>query len=202
MFAIIATTLCVISCGDDEWSTNPEYEHIYYVGFYKSYVHSQQLQYNIAADGTAQWRYYVSASVQSAWEKTGTDGVSSNIPIDLHSQLKYQYDIIAYFYVANDEGSNLVAGTDYIVVDETGNTISSSDGKYALTWSQANKEKRKNIRIKRLTSATGVLKVNTLRTKPIITNDDFVETTSNNITNQYEVRGLSHDWNTQTVTFE
>jgi hypothetical protein len=199
--AIIAILFCTVSCNDDDWSTNTEYDHIYYVGFYKSYAYNEQLQYNIEADGTANWRYYVSDKVKSDWEETGTNGVSSNIPIDLHSQLKYKYDITAYFFVSNDTGSTLIAGTDYVVVDETENTLSPTDGKYALTWSQANKEKRKNVKIKRLTPKTGILKVNTLAAKPSITEETYIEDTRNNLTNQYEVRALSHDWNTLTINF-
>lgn len=203
IFATIATILCITSCDDDEWSTNPEYEHIYYVGFYKANVYSDKYLYNIAADGTSTWRYTnASGGGGIAWQNVTATNITGNISIDFHSQLKYTYDVTAYFYVTNGADSDLIAGTDYVVVDESDNTISLADGKYGLTWSQANKERRKEIRIKRLTTKTGVLKVNTLPAKPTVTDEDLVETTRNNITNQYEIRGLSHDWDSQTVTFE
>ncbi|MDR2915647.1 MAG: hypothetical protein LBV74_12570 [Tannerella sp.] len=207
IFAFIAMTIlfCGTSCDNiDDWTTDPDLEHVYYFGFFKTLVYSNTLNFEIAADGTARWR-----EASSAWAVTGTDGVSSDIPFELHSQMKYKYDIVSYFYITNSGESALVAGTDYVVLDGSGSTLTLSDGKYSLTWSQANKENRKNIRIKRLTSATGTLKVNTINPanadpetgKPDVSIDKYIESTRNNITDQYDLRGLTEDFNKTTVTF-
>ncbi|MDR2921041.1 MAG: hypothetical protein LBV72_16975 [Tannerella sp.] len=202
IYAFLAIAVMLINTGCDsidDWTTGPALEHIYYVGFYKTGTYSDNLNYEIAANGTAQWRVNT-----GTWMVTGSDGVSSNIPFELHSQLKYSYDIASYFYVTNDGESALNAGTDYVVLDESGNTMTLSDGKYTITWSQANKETIKNIRIKRLTSATGVLKVNTLdpaKGTPSTTEDEYIDSTRNNLTDQYDLRGLTHDFNKTTVTF-
>lgn len=199
----LTTMLYTVSCDDDAWTTDPDKEHIYYVGFHKSYSNSENLQYQIATDGTAQWRWYVSASVNKAWEITSTDGISSNIPIDFHSERVRSYNVVTYFWVSNSGTSDLILGTDYIVVDESGTALNLTDGKYSLTWPQAIKGTQ-NIRIKRLSSKKGVLKVNTLdpaKGTPSITTDTYIEATRNNLTNEYEVRGLSHDYDRTTVTF-
>jgi len=199
-FLAITVMFCSTGCDNiDDWTTDPDLEHVYYFGFYKTGTFSDALNYEIAADGTAKWRVNT-----GSWRVTGSDGISSNIPLELHSQLKYKYDIVSYFYVTNSGESALVAGTDYVVLDDSGNTITPSNGKYTLTWSQANKEKRKDIRIKRLTATTGVLKVNTLdpaKGTPVVTEDKYIESTRNNLTDQYDLRGLTHDFNKTTVTF-
>ncbi|MDL2306272.1 hypothetical protein LJC72_13230 [Bacteroides sp. OttesenSCG-928-D19] len=202
IYAFLAFTVmfCGTSCDNiDDWTTDPALEHVYYLGFYKTGTFSDALNYEIAADGTAKWRVNT-----GAWKVTGSDGISSDIPFQLHSQLKYTYDIVSYFYVTNSGESTLTAGTDYIVLDDAGNTMNPSDGKYTITWSQANKETKKNIRIKRLTATAGVLKVNTLdpgKGKPEVTEDKYIEDTRNNLTDQYDLRGLTHDFNKTTVTF-
>lgn len=199
-FLAITVMFCGTGCDNiDDWTTDPELEHVYYFGFYKTGTFSDALNYEIAENGTARWRINT-----GSWNVTGSDGVSSDIPFELHSQLKYKYDIVSYFYVTNVGESALAAGTDYVVLDGSGNTIGISDGKYTLTWSQANKEDRKNICIKRLTSATGTLRVNTLdpsKGTPSTTPEKYIEDTRNNLTDQYDLRGLTHDFNKTTVTF-
>lgn len=204
-FFVVAVMFCGTGCDNiDDWTTDPGLEHVYYVGFYKTGTFSDNLNYEIAVDGTARWRVNT-----GSWTVTGSDGISSNIPFELHSQLKYKYDIVSYFYVTNSGVSSLVAGTDYVVLDESGNTVNLSDNKYAITWSQTNKEKRKNIRIKRLTSATGTLKVNTINPANVdpntgnldVTEGKYIESTRNNLTNEYDIRGLSHDFGKTTVIF-
>ncbi len=199
MFAAITVMFSTVSCDDDAWTTDPELEHLYYVGFYKTGVFSDALNYEIAENGNAQWRINT-----GTWNVTGTDGVSSNIPLQFHSERIRSYDATTFFWVSNDASSTLVAGTDYTVVDESGNAINLTDGKYSLTWPKAQKD-IKNVRIKRLSTATGVLKINTLdpsKGTPSTTEDKYRESTLNNKTGEYEVRGLTHDFNKVTVTFK
>lgn len=201
LFAAIAVTMLTqTSCSDDDWTTDPALEHIYYVGFYKTGIFSDKLNYEIDAAGNAQWRINT-----GTWNNTGSDGVSSDIIIEFHSERVRSYDATTYFWVTNsDDKSTLAAGTDYVVVDGSGNTVTLTDGKYSLLWPQAKRNKQ-TVRIKRLTTATGVLKINNTdpaKGQPSITEEDYVESTLNNRTGDYEVRGLSHDYNTVTVTFK
>jgi hypothetical protein len=197
-FAVMAAMISVSGCKDDAWSSDPALEHIYYVGFFKAGVFSDALNYEIATDGTARWRVNT-----AAWTVTGSDGVSSDIPFEFHSERVRSYDVTTFFWVSNDGTSALVAGTDYAVLNESGATIQPADGKYPLAWPQAKKGKQ-TVRIKRLTSKQGVLKINTLdpaKGAPATTEDKYRESTLNNKTGEYEVRGLSHDFNKETVTF-
>jgi hypothetical protein len=190
--------LYISSCKDDAWTSDPDLEHIYYVGFFKAGVFSDALNYEIATNGTARWRVN-----STAWIVTGTDGVSSNIPFEFHSERVRSYDVTTFFWVSNSGTSGLVAGTDYVVLSESGATLDPTDGKYSLTWQQA-KKGTQIVRIKRLTSATGTLKINTLdpaNGTPKTTEDAYRESTLNNKSGEYEVRGLTHDFNKETITF-
>jgi hypothetical protein len=198
-FAVACTLLGGAGCDQiDNWTTDPALEHIYYVGFYKSGTFSDALNYEIASDGVARWRINT-----GAWNETGTDGTSSPIPFQFHSERVRSYDAVTYFWVYNDAGSALTPGADYAVTDDAGNALSPSDGKYALTWPQA-KKGIQNIRIKRLSAAAGLLKVNTFdpsKGTPATGQDTYVESTRNSLTDEYEVRSLTHDNNKVTVTF-
>jgi hypothetical protein len=198
-FLVAAGMLCGTGCHTiDDWTTDPALEHVYYIGFYKTGTYSDALNYEIASGGVARWRINA-----GAWNVTGTDGASSPIPFQFHSERVRSYDAVTYFWVYNNAGSELTPGTDYAVTDEDGNTLSPSDGKYSLTWPQAKKGIR-NIRIKRLTSASGALRVNTFdpaKGTPSTSEDTYVESTRNNLTDEYEVRSLTHDNNKVTVTF-
>lgn len=200
IFVSFMAMLCVVSCDNiDDWTTDPALEHVYYVGFYKTGTYSDKLNYEIAADGTARWRIG-----SGTWQETGTDNVSSDVPIQLHSERVRSYDVTAYFWVSNSGTSALVAGTDYTVVDESDAPLTLSDGKYSLTWPQAVKGTQV-VRIKRLTATAGVLLVNTLdpaKGTPVITEESYIESTRNNLTGDYEVRGLSHDFNTVTISLK
>ncbi|MDR0658460.1 MAG: hypothetical protein LBG18_05955 [Mediterranea sp.] len=198
VFTMAIAAICFVACGDDAWTTDPALEHLYYVGFYKTGTYSDALNYEVAANGTARWRINT-----GAWTETGTDGVSSDIPIQFHSERVRSYDVTTYFYVTNNAGSTLVEGTDYVVLNESGTAIGKVDGKYPLTWPQAVKGVQ-NVKIRRLTSTNGVLKINTLdpaNGTPSVKEEDYRESTLNSKTGDYEVRGLTHDFNKVTVTF-
>lgn len=199
VFAVITAMLCMVSCSDDEWTTDPALEHVYYVGFFKSGVFSDALNYEIDQDGTARWRVNT-----GSWTETGKDGISSDIPVQFHSERVRSYDAVIYFWVSSTDANNtLVAGTDYVVVDEGGSAINLADGKYSLTWPQTKKGVQ-NVRIKRLTTAKGTLKVNVFdrsKGKPSTAEEDYRESTLNSKTNEYEVRGLSFDYDKVTVIF-
>lgn len=187
------------SCKDDAWTTDPDLEHVYYVGFYKTGTFSDALNYEIDEDGNARWRIG-----NGAWQNTETKNVSSDIPFEFHSERVRNYDAVTYFWVTNIDNSNLEAGIDFVIVDNSGKEIEIKDGKYSITWPEA-KKGIYTVNIKRLTTKTGALKVNTINPAngtPDVSEDKYIESTRNNITDKFEVRGLTHDFNKVTVTLK
>lgn len=184
---------------DNIWGDGlPEMEHVYYISFYKTNVNTDALNYEIAANGAARWRINT-----DTWVNTNEVNISSPIPLQFYSERIRSYDAVAYFWVANystvAEPSNLVAGVDYTVVTESGTAITlDAQGGYAVTWPQAKKGVQ-NIKIKRLTSAKGVLRVNTFDSAVGTPNANDIESTVNNKTNDYEVRSLTYNNNKVTV---
>jgi hypothetical protein len=186
------------SCEKDNiWGDGlPEMEHVYYIGFYKTNVNTDALNYEIAADGSARWRINT-----GTWMNTGEVNVTSPIPFQFHSERVRSYDAVNYFWVTNNSTPALTAGTDYSVVNESGDVIApDAQGRYSIIWPQAKKEIR-NIKIKRLSSAKGSLKINVLDPSKGTPNASDISTTVNNHTNDYEVRGFTFDYNKITVTF-
>ena len=193
--ATIFLLICTTSCETvEDWGDGlPEMEHVYYIGFYKSNVNTDNLNYEIAANGAARWRINT-----GTWINTNEVSISSLIPLQLHSERVRSYDAVTYFWVKNNGTSTLTAGTDFSVLTESGANITpDAQGRYSVTWPQT-KKGIQNIKIKRLTSKAGVLKVNTL---PAAANASDISTTVNNQTNDYEIRGLSFDFDRVTVTF-
>ncbi len=194
MFLLIGMTSCE---KDNIWGDGPsDMEHIYFVGFYKTNVNTDALNYEIAADGTARWRINTVAT----WTNTGEVNITSLIPLQLSSERIRSYDAQTYFWVTNNGTSTLKAGTDFIVLNESGSEIAANSGVYSLTWAQT-KKGIQNVKIKRLTSAKGSLKVNVLDPAKGTPNASDLTTLVNNKTNEYEMRGLSFDYNKVTVTF-
>lgn len=195
--ATLFLLLCATSCEKyNDWPDGrPEMENVYYIGFYKSNVNTDALNYEIAADGSARWRINT-----GTWTNTGENNITSMIPLELHSERVRSYDAVTYFWVINDGTSTLTAGTDYRVLTESGAAVTSdSQGAYSVTWPQTKKGVQ-NIKIQRLTSKKGTLKVNVLNPASGAPNASDISTTVNNHTNDYEIRGLTFDYNKVTVT--
>ncbi|GHT11891.1 hypothetical protein FACS189426_14440 [Bacteroidia bacterium] len=193
-----AILLCMTGCEKDNiWGDGlPEMEHVYYIGFYKTNVFSDALNYEIAANGAARWRINT-----GTWTNTSEINVSSPIPLEFHSERIRSYNPVTYFWVTNNGTSALKAGTDYTVVAESGEAIApDAQGAYSVTWAQAKKGVQ-NVKIKRLSQTTGSLRVNTLDPAKGTPNASDISTTVNNHTNDYEIRGLTFDFNKVTVTF-
>jgi hypothetical protein len=181
---------------DNIWGDGlEEMEHVYYIGFYKTNVNTDALNYEIAGDGSARWRIG-----NSTWNNTGEAHITSPIPLQLSSERIRPYDAVTYFWVTNDGSSTLNAGTDYIVLNESGSEIPSASGAYAVTWPQT-KKGIQNIKIKRLTTATGTLKVNVLDPSKGTPNASDLSTTVNHKADQYEIRGFTFDYNKVTILF-
>lgn len=175
--------LLLAGCKDkiNTWGDgDPALEHVYYVGFYKTTIFSAKLDYNLSAQGD-----------------------TAAIPVEFHSERVRSYSVTTNLWVADAsaDAPPLSPGSDYIVLGDNGATISpSASGAYALTWPQAVKGKQM-LRIVRKSAANGQLKVNTLDPAKGAPTGADIATTVNNTTADYEVRGLTHDWNTVTVNF-
>lgn len=199
MFLLLGVTSCE---KDNVWGDGlPEMEHVYYVGFYKTNVNTDYLSYEIAADGLARWRFGSSATA-GTWANTSEVNVTGPIPLQFHSERVRTYNPVNYFWVTNNgTSSTLTAGKDYSVTTESGATITpDAQGAYSVTWEQA-KKGIQNIKIKRLSSVKGSLKVNVLDPAKGTPNASDITTTVNNHTNDYEIRGFTFDYNKVTVTF-
>ena len=194
MFLLIGMTSCE---KDNIWGDGlEEMEHVYYIGFFKTNINTDALTYEIAADGTARWRY-----ASTAWQNTGEVNITSPIPFQLSSERIRPYDAVNLFWITNN-GSSLVAGKDFIVTNENGVEIAPNDtqGVYSLTWPETRKGIQ-NIKIKRLTAAKGSLRINVLDPAKGTPNASDISTTVNNIAAEYEIRGFSFDYNKVTVAF-
>jgi hypothetical protein len=194
----MAVLFCMTGCEKDNiWGDGlPEMEHVYYIGFYKTNVNTDALNYEVAADGSSRWRINT-----GTWTNTDEANVTSPVPLQFHSERVRSYDAVNYFWVTNNGTSTLTAGTDYSVVNESGAAIApDAQGGYPITWPQA-KKGIQNIKIKRLSSANGSLRVNVLDPSKGTPNASDISTTVNNHANDYEVRGFTFDFNKVTVTF-
>ncbi|MDR1764201.1 MAG: hypothetical protein LBR64_09690 [Dysgonamonadaceae bacterium] len=186
--AIILTS--VSSCEKDNiWGDGlPEYEHVYYVGFYKSIKFDYYVTFEIAANGATQWREG-SSTTNGTWEALDENN-AVNVPLEFHSERVRSYDAVSKLWVSS---ATLVAGTDYSLSLEDGSSLTSeSAGVYSLTWKQAKKGIQK-VKVKRLTANTGDIKFYTLDpSKPVNSND--LTTLVNNKTSEYEIDALSADF--------
>jgi len=172
---------------DNIWGDgDPAYEHVYYVGFYKSIKFDYYVTFEIAADGATQWREGSTAS-NGTWQALDDRNVVG-VPFEFHSERVRSYDAVSKFWIV---ATGLTAGTDYAVALEDGTTLTPDNGVYTITWKQAVKGVQK-VRITRKTAAAGNLKLYTLDPASIVNPDDL-STTVNNKTAEYEVRGLSFD---------
>ncbi|MDR0745558.1 MAG: hypothetical protein LBF17_03580 [Mediterranea sp.] len=182
---------------DNVWGDgDPKYEHVYYVGFYKSILFSYYVTYEIAADGSTQWREGSSTS-NGTWAALEERNVVG-IPFEFHSERVRTYDVVTKFWITTGDG--LVAGTDYDLSLGDGATLTSEgNGVYSFVWPQAVKGVKK-VNVTRKSAATGTLKFYTLDPgKQVNTND--LTTLVNNKTSEYEVDGLSHDLAFNASTF-
>jgi hypothetical protein len=172
----------------------PEMEHVYYIGFQKTNISRDKLDYTVTQDGTSTWRYE-----KGAWQPAEKPFVAS-IPFQFHSERIRPYDAVINFWVVNAGTSDLVAGTDYSISLE-GTALTPDNGIYSFAWPQAKKGVR-NVEIKRLTSKNGTLKVYVLDPAKGTPDPNKYETTTvNNKTSEYEVRAFSFDYGKVTITF-
>ena len=190
------------------------------------------IQHEIAADGTASFvkRIHYNPNnppaPQYEWVTSNEPNVTMPMDIRFISEHVRTYDVTTYFWIENRNLANLpntpavnagwpnasvspiadppslIEGTDYVVLSGSGATMTpNAQGVYSLTWPKAEKAQQ-SIKIKRLSSATGQLRLMFLdRNRPGFSapNDapdrnDLEVTLLNNKTNDYTVRGFWHDY--------
>lgn len=185
---------------DNKWGDGlPEMEHVYYIGFNKTNINTDYLTYEVAANGDTRWKYGSNATngtftpTEAKWE--------ISVPFQFHSERVRSYNAVTNFWITSNGATNLVAGTDYSVSTEDGTAITpDAQGVYSITWPQT-KKGIQNVKIKRLTAADGSLRVYVLDPAKGAPNASDLTTTVNNKTNEYEIRGLSFDYDKVRINF-
>ncbi|MEZ5005108.1 MAG: hypothetical protein R2738_02115 [Bacteroides graminisolvens] len=163
------SSILLISCDKNEWSNgNPSMANVYYIGF-------------------QQW----SAKFDNSIKYNVNRGDTVSIPVQFYCESIHSYDVITYYYVAG----TLVRGTDYNIIDQNGHILNpDADGSFSLIWPNAIKGVQR-IYVKALNNATGSLMLQTFDPNaavPISSAD--VSTTTNNKTDNYEVRTFSQNY--------
>jgi hypothetical protein len=211
----------IVSCEKDNvWGEGLEKDkNTFYVTNYKD-TYSNFLTYEIAANGTTRSKEGSNntngtfGDYGSAWQSTGTVN-QVNVPFWLNSEQTTSYNPTSFVWVSPSAG--LVAGTDYQVLSASGAVLSPSAGitgkvgviphdtiygagAYEMNWPKSQKGIQSLV-IKRLSTKTGRLTLNVLN--PLITmNTNDVSLFVNIHTDQYEMRGISMDFNHLFVDFK
>ena len=125
---------------------------------------------------------------------TVKQGETLSIPTQFYSKFVRSYSPEVYYYTSIvPNGTDLVCGTDYIIVDESGNTLTPDvSGAYKMIWPNA-KGGIQNIYVKALNSKKGSFRVLTFDPNHTMDVTD-VTTTSIIKTDEYEVRGISENY--------
>jgi len=219
-YICVALVLSAITgCNPYEtWSEGrPDLEHVYYVATLKTGNGlAESIIHEIAADGTARFYSRIQSSTANQYELITSEVANVTCPIGIRfiSERVRSYDAVTYFWVESVVG-NLIAGTDYTVLTESGSPLAAgANGGYALTWAQA-KKAQQFVKIKRLTSEVGELRILFLdRAKIGDLNFKFTcsltssqatafpvdlrrdpEKMTNNQTSEYAVRSIWSDFN-------
>lgn len=183
VLAVVSGLTALTSCSDDEWgNNNSEYENVFIVAF-------------------ADW----GPKSNNDMTYTVSQGSSVEIPVQLWCEGTRSFNAEAFVYA----DSKLVPGTDYQIVDASGNALQqNANGGYMLRYDlkspdTTNNHRKQSIYLKALSGATGdvtlmtfdpkdvdadgKLKISNGGTKP--TDADYY--VPNNLTSQYEVRCIT-----------
>lgn len=175
LISVFAISCLLAACSNDhdEWENgDPAMAHIYYYCFE---------QWGGIPGGND-----ISYSV--------TQGETIAIPTQFYSSFTRKYTPEVYYYTSpNPKAEELVCGTDYVVVDKDGNTLTpDASGAYTMTWPNAKKGVQ-NIYIKTLNGKKGSFRVLTFDPAKKMDVTD-VSTTSIIKTTEYEVRAFSENY--------
>lgn len=187
---LLICSFAATACDDDWGNDNEEMAHIYYYG-------------------PELWGYdNISKGNNNVVSYTVEEGQTVAIPMQFWSEFTRSYDVTTYYYVTAKpenqkyypnptvnatevtyDGTVLVCGRDYEVVDASGNKLQpNAAGAYEMVWPKAVKGVQ-NVYIKALKGTKGVFNLQTFdpNSDVTLTNQD-VETTIQNKTSDYEVR--------------
>lgn len=175
LISVFAISCLLAACSNDhdEWENgDPAMAHIYYYCF-------------------EQWGGIPGGNDISYSVKQGE---TIAIPTQFYSSFTRKYSPEVYYYTSpNPKAEELVCGTDYVVVDKDGNTLTpDASGAYTMTWLNAKKGVQ-NIYIKTLNGKKGSFRVLTFDPAKKIDVTD-VSTTSIIKTDEYEVRAFSENY--------
>lgn len=196
----------LVSCQKDNvWGNGlSEYDNTYYVTSYKD-TYSNFLTYEIAADGRTHSKEGSNATNGTfgdwgaAWQSAGTVN-KVNVPFWLNSEKTASYNPVSFVWITVT--NNLTAGVDYNIISASGATLAlNSAGAYEMTWPQATKGMQSLV-VQRLSTKTGRLTLNLLNPPGGAINTNDISLFVNNHTDQYEVRGISNDYNHTFVDFK
>ena len=183
VLAVVSGLTALTACSDDEWgNNNSEYENVFIVAF-------------------ADW----GPKSNNDMTYTVSQGSSVEIPVQLWCEGTRSFNAEAFVYA----DSKLVPGTDYQIVDASGNVLQqNANGGYTLTYDlkspdTTNNHRKQSIYLKALSGgkgdvtlmtfdpkdvdADGRLRISNGGTKP--TDADYY--VPNNLNSQYEVRCIS-----------
>jgi len=174
LFRILMVVACCafVSCSDDEWSDgDPAMEHVYYFGFEnwgdRNNFNNNKVEYNVNRNETV------------------------GIPVQFHSERVRSYDVTVYYYVSSG-AADLVRGTDYQIVDESGAVLNpDSNGAFSMTFPKAVKGV-KNIYVKALNANAGSF--NVLTFDPNAGEIEHPDNITNSKTSNYEVRAFTKNY--------
>jgi hypothetical protein len=198
---------------DNLWGDGKaELEHVYYVTFEKN-IFGNYLFYEIAAGGNTRSAEGASAAAATtavgnaaygnAWYSEGlTNAVC--VPVRLNSERVRSYNAVSKLWVTADNG--LTVGTDYSITFENGSAVPFANGVYSLTWPETKKGIQK-VKVNRLTASTGQIKVYLLDpSKGAPATDETYLTADNSVINnktaEYEILGISYDYDRIRVDFK
>lgn len=196
----------IVSCQKDNvWGNGlVEYNNTYYVTSYKD-TYSNFLTYEIATDGRTHSKEGSNATNGTfgdwgtAWQSTGTIN-KVTVPFWLNSEQIVDYNPIGFIWITVT--NNLTAGIDYKITSTSGTTLApNSVGAYEISWPQARKGLQYLV-VQRLSTKTGRLTLNILNPPGGAINTDNIALFVNNHTDQYEIRGISSDYNHTFVDFK
>lgn len=175
LISVFAISCLLAACSNDhdEWENgDPAMAHIYYYCFEEW--------------GGIPGGNDISYSVKQ--------GETIAIPTQFYSSFTRKYSPEVYYYTSpNPKAEELVCGTDYVVVDKDGNTLTpDASGAYTMTWPNAKKGVQ-NIYIKTLNGKKGSFRVLTFDPAKKMDVTD-VSTTSIIKTDEYEVRAFSENY--------
>lgn len=176
-FIYISVLACCLSAGcsndHEEWENgDPALAHVYYYCFEKwgGIPTGNDVTYSV------------------------NQGKTIAVPTQFYSSFTRKYSPEVYYYTSVvPEKEILVRGTDYEVVDESGNSLTpDASGAYKMVWPNAMKGVQ-NIYIKALNGKKGSFRILTFSPDKKIDVTD-VSTTSIIKTGEYEVRAISDNY--------